>query len=166
MSTTEQTASHHAKTLVLAEGVDVDYSQHMLVQLTVTGTVTGSTVFINVAGVRDPSKPDHPVVYSLGNESSTSAGLQISLATAGSLPLSSYNLTPNQMTLQTASSGGGGNQWTVLVQGYLAAPVGTTYLQMSVNADPSVMVQVAFNNGLKNTLGNSPSQFPWRPIST
>lgn len=162
MSVTEQT--YHPSSIVKAADVDADavYDTYMNMLLTITSAASSpSNILINVGGVPG----GNAVVYSLGDLRTGSAGLQISLVTAGSLPLSVVNVTPNTATLQTASSGGG-NQWTVQLQGYLAAPIGTkTFLMSAFATDTSTTVQVSLNNGMKTTLGQNPIEFSWKPIN-
>jgi hypothetical protein len=163
MSVSEQT--YHPSSIVKAADVDADvaYDTYMNMLLTISSSASSSTnIQINVGGVQGGNS----VVYSLGDVATGSAGLQLSLITAGSLPLSTVNVTPNVATLQTASTGGGGNQWTIQLQGYLGAPAGTEDFLMSVfAADTSTVVQVSLNNGLKTTLGQNPIKFSWKPIN-
>src|SRR5579859_4418734 len=128
MSVTEQT--YHPSSIVKAADVDgnVAYDTYMNMLLTISSSATSpSNILINVGGVPG----GNAVVYSLGDIATGSAGLQLSLVTAGSLPLSTISVTPNTATLQTASTGGGGNQWTIQLQGYLGAPAGTKTFLMS-----------------------------------
>jgi hypothetical protein len=165
MSTTEQTATLHHSSLVKAADVDADvfYDTYMNILLTITSSsTTPSNILINVGGYPG----DNPVVFSLGDVSTGSAGLQISQLTPGGLPLSTINVTPNTTTLQTASTSGGGNQWTTQLQGYLGAPRGTQNFMMYVIAtDSSTTVQVSLNNGMRTTLGQNPIKFSWSPIN-
>jgi hypothetical protein len=164
MSATEHSIPAHHASLVRAMDVDAElsYDSYMNFTLTISSSSTSpSNIVIYVGGYPG----DNPVVYSLGDVQSHSAGLQISLVTPGSLPLSTVNVTPNAATLQTASSGGGGNQWAIQLQGFLGAPTGTRDFQMSAFAtDTSTAVQVAFNNGLRTPLTQNPTKFDWRPI--
>jgi len=108
------------------------------------------------------------VIFSLGDEGSGSAGMQVSLVSGGTggLPLSAIDVTPNVATLNTASSGGGGNQWTLQLQGYLAAQENTQGLLMyTIVTDTTTTVQVSLNNGGKTTLGQTPIYFPWKPVN-
>lgn len=165
MSTTELKASYDTSHLVKATDLktDVDFSEYMNLLLTISSSATStSKIVINVGG----SANGYPVIFSLGDESSGSAGMQVSLVSAGSLPLSAIAVTPNVATLDTASSGGGGNQWTLQVQGYLSAQEGTQGLLMyTIVTDTTTTVQVSLNNGGKTTLGQTPIYFPWKPVN-
>ncbi|WP_063573656.1 MULTISPECIES: hypothetical protein [Luteibacter] len=165
MSTTELNASYDASSLVKAADLktDVDFDKYMNLLLTISSSATStSKIVINVGG----AAAGYPVIYSLGDEASGSAGMQVSLVTAGSLPLSAITITPNVTTLDTASSGGGGNQWTLQVQGYLAAQAGTQGLLLyAIVTDATTTVQVSLNNGGKTTLSQTPIYFPWKPIN-
>lgn len=165
MSTTDLNANYDVSSLVKAADLktDADFSQYMNLLLTINSSATStSKIVINVGG----TPGGNPVIFSLGDEADGSAGMQVSLVTAGSLPLSAIAITPNVTTLDTASSGGGGNQWTLQVQGYLAAPVNTQNLLMyAIVTDNTTTVQVSLNNGGKTTVGQTPVQFPWKPVN-
>jgi len=166
MSVTESNTNLETSSFVKAadlKGSSADFGKYMNLLLTISSSATTpSTIVINVGG----TAVGFPVIFSLGNETDGSAGMQVSMVSGGTLPLSSFSVTPNVTTLSTASSGGGGNQWTQQIQGYLAAQAGTQTLAMSVIAtDSTTTVKVSLNNGGQTVLGLTPVQFPWKPIN-
>ncbi|KAF1687901.1 hypothetical protein B1992_00170 [Pseudoxanthomonas broegbernensis] len=157
MSTTEQEIIGE---ISRASAGATQFNQYMTANVTVTGTAVGPGVTIYVKS--DNSL--YPIAFSSGPPSDNTSGLQLtSTSSSGALPLSQINVTPDNVYFQTASSGSGGNQWSFVLQCYLAGESGLSSFEMSTNADSTVAVSISLNSGIPQTLGRGWTTFKWQP---
>jgi hypothetical protein len=159
MSSTNQGVSGKSKSQVPPMDTSSDFDQFMSITLNISGTSTGNAIYVNLKSLTK----GYPISWSLGEPSSDSSGLEVALNTAGSLPLSNISITPNQAAFQTASSGGGGNQWNFVVNCYLAGEEGLQEFELTSQADSSVTIGASVNNGKYHPITNAPTNLPWQP---
>ncbi|MFC5743241.1 hypothetical protein [Dyella tabacisoli] len=161
MSSTEPGVSGKSNLGSHASTNPQNYNQYMNIALQISGTSAGPTINVYLKSKTSGS----PVAWSLGNEDDESSGLTLLVNSGGTLPLSQVSITPSNAIFTTASSGGGGNTWNFESQCFLAGEKSLQQFELYTDADNSTAVSVSFNSGKWHVLNNSPSYFPWSPVS-